>query len=218
MLWRNNVYPNMRRPKLGFRNKSALEQLLICQRVVANLTRAPQAQLVNIALADTRAAVVAARTSHERLEKLKADLKTETRRRNELLRLARDKVTRAQLGQFSNLNLSSDLMHAAGMERPASKRRSVGEPAKVANLRAVSATHSTDITLRWERSVRRCSFEIQIRLEGEPETAWRHHHICLRQRCEIKGLKSGGLYWFRVCATNAHGTGPWSNPVSARVR
>ncbi|MGC3957090.1 MAG: fibronectin type III domain-containing protein [Verrucomicrobiota bacterium] len=208
----------MRCPKLGFRNKSALAQLLICQRVVANLTRAPKAQLVNVALAETRAAVAAARTSHERLEKLKADLKAETRRRDELLRLARDKVTRAQLGQFNNLNHHAEQAQAAGMELPGSKRRSVGEPAKVANLRAVPATHSTDITLRWERSVRRCSFEIQIRLEGEPESEWQHHHVCLRQRCEIKGLKSGGLYWFRVRAHNAHGSGPWSNPVSARVR
>ena len=218
MLWRHTVNPDMRRPKLGFRNKSALEQLQICQRVVANLTRAPKAQLANVALAGTRAAVAAACASHERVEKLKAELKSETRRRNELLRIARSKVTRAQLGQLSSLNLSSNLMQAAGMELPASSRRSVGEPAKVANLRAVPATHSTDITLRWERSVRRCSFEIQIRLEGEPESEWRYHHICLRQRCEIKGLKSGGLYWFRVRATNAHGSGPWSNPVSARVR
>lgn len=208
----------MRPPKLGFRNKSALAQLLICQRVLANLTRVPKAQLVNVALAETRAAVASARTSHERLEKLKTDLRAETRRRNELLRLARDKVTRAQLGQFSNVNQRADQMQAAGMELPASKRGSVGEPAKVTNVRAVPATHSTDVTLRWERSVRRCVFQIEARRDGEPDTEWRTVYHCVQCKCVISSLKSGGLYWFRLRAHNAHGPGPWSNPVSARVR
>lgn len=208
----------MRHPKLDFRNKSALAQLLICQRVVKNLSRAPKAQLVNVAYAETRAAVAAARASHERVEKLKADLRSETRRRNELLRVARHQVTYAQLGQFSNLNHHAEQVQAAGMELPASKRRSVGEPAKVANVRAVPATHSTDITLRWERSVRRCTFQIEARRDDEPDTEWRTVHNCVQCKGVIRGLKSGGLYWFRIRAHNAHGAGPWSNPVSARVR
>lgn len=218
MLRRNHVNPDMRRPKLGFRNKTALEQLQICQRVVASLARAPKAQLVNVALAETRAAVAAVRASHERLERLKAELQAETRRRNDLLRRARHRVTFAQIGHANNLELRSVQMQAAGMELPASKRRSVGEPAKVTNVRAVPATHSTDITLRWERSVRRCTFQIEVRRDDEPDTEWRTVHNCVQCKCVINGLKSGGLYWFRVRAHNAHGASPWSNPVSARVR
>lgn len=208
----------MRHPKLGFRNKTALEQLQICQRVIASLTRAPQTQLVNVALDETRAAVAAAQASHERLERLKIDLKAETRRRNELLRLARDNVTRAQLGQANNLGLSATRMQAAGMELSASKRRRVGSPAKVTDLLAVPATHSTDIVLRWERSLRRCVFQIEVRRDDEPDTEWRTIHHCVQCKCVIRGLKSGELYWFRICAHNAHGAGPWSNPISARVR
>ena len=109
-------------------------------------------------------------------------------------------------------------MCAAGMELEASKRRSVGAPARVANLRVQPDTHATLVKLRWERSVRRCAFEIQTRLDGEPESEWRTDHTCLQQSCVVKALKSGGLYWFRVRAHNAHGPGPWSNPVSARVK
>jgi hypothetical protein len=31
-------------------------------------------------------------------------------------------------------------------------------------------------------------------------------------------LLSGGKYWFRVCANNAHGDGPWSDVVCVRVK
>jgi hypothetical protein len=34
----------------------------------------------------------------------------------------------------------------------------------------------------------------------------------------MTGLESGVKYWFRVSASNAHGQGPWSQPVSARVK
>jgi hypothetical protein len=32
------------------------------------------------------------------------------------------------------------------------------------------------------------------------------------------GNKSGGKYRFRISALNAHGPGPWSNPVAVRVK
>lgn len=208
----------MTRPKLGFRNRSALEQLTICDRVIANLARAPREHVMDVRLETTITAIAAARTSHEQLMQLKAEVKTVTRQRNELLREARRWTTLAQKGHLGRIGLHPGRMRAAGMELENSKRRSVGQPAKVTNLSAVPETHSTMVTLRWDRSVRRCAFEIQTRLDGQPESEWKHDHVCLKQRCDIKRLKSGGLYWFRVRASNAHGAGPWSNPVSARVR
>jgi hypothetical protein len=34
-----------------------------------------------------------------------------------------------------------------------------------------------------------------------------------RQSFIVKGMVSGGKYWFRVRALNAHGESPWSQPV-----
>jgi hypothetical protein len=34
----------------------------------------------------------------------------------------------------------------------------------------------------------------------------------------VKVLVSGGKYWFRVRATNAHGTSAWSNLAPVRVK
>lgn len=205
-------------PKLGFRNKTALQQLLICERVVTSLKRASKQHQSKLGVSKVETVVAEARESLERMNLLKAELKAETRRRNELLRKSREQVTWAQAGHASLVGRDKLQLQAAGIDMEGSRRRHVGLPAKVASVRAVPATHSTDITLRWERSVRRCAFQVEARRADEPDTEWRTVHNCVQCKCVISGLKSGGLYWFRLRASNAHGSGPWSNPVSARVR
>lgn len=205
-------------PKLGFRNKSALQQLLICERVVADLKRAPQAHQSKLQVNQVATLVADARESLERVHLLKAELKAETRRRDQLLRMAREQTRWTQGYQATLVGREKSKLKAAGIDMEGLRRRRVGLPAKPTNVRAVPATHSTDITLRWERSVRRCAFQIEARRDDEPDTEWRTVHNCVQCKGVIRGLKSGGLYWFRIRAHNAHGSGPWSNPVSARVR
>lgn len=214
----NNDQTNMWQPKLGFRNKSALQQLLICERVVAGLKRAPKAHQNQLRINKVAALVADTRESLDRVNLLKAELKAETRRRDALLRKAREQARWTQAVQASLVGRGVTELKAAGIDMEDLRRRRVGLPAKVTNVRAVPATHSTDIALRWERSVRRCLFQVEARRDDEPDTEWRTVHNCVTCKCVISGLKSGGLYWFRVRASNAHGEGPWSNPVSARVR
>lgn len=208
----------MSRPKLGFRNKPAREQILICERVIADLKRAPQKDFQTLRVAELTQKVAAIRASHERINHLKADLKAETGRRNELLRKVRPLLTASYAYHAGRLGREAHQLLAAGIEVEVSKRRSVGPPAKPTNVRAVPASHSTDITLRWERAVRRCMFQVEARRDGQPDTEWRIVHQGFKIKAVISGLNSGGLYWFRLRAINAHGAGPWSNPVSARVR
>jgi len=40
----------------------------------------------------------------------------------------------------------------------------------------------------------------------------------VRTCCNFKDLESGKKYWFRVHAFNTHDHGPWSQPVSIRVK
>lgn len=82
----------MWQPKLGFRNKSALQQLLICERVVADLKRAPKAQQSQLRVNQVQTLVADTRESLERVHLLKAELKAETRRRDQLLRKAREQT------------------------------------------------------------------------------------------------------------------------------
>ena len=214
----NNDQTNMWQPKLGFRNKSALQQLLICERVVADLKRAPKAHQSQLRVNQVETLVADTRESLERVHLLKAELKAETRRRDQLLRKAREQTRWTQAVQAGLVGREKSKLKAAGIDLEDLRRRRVGLPAKPTNVRAVPATQSTDITLRWERSVRRCLFQVEARRDDEPDTEWRIVHQGFKIRAEISGLKSGGLYLFRLRAINAHGAGPWSNPVSARVR
>lgn len=208
----------MKQPRLGFRNKSVSEQLQICEKVLAHFKRAPQPQQTALKVDEIAALIADVRESVERVEVLKAALKAETSRRNELLAQACEQVRWTQGYQMNFVGRDREKLEAAGIDVKDLRRRRVGLPDKVTNVRAVPATHSTDIALRWERSVRRCAFQVEVRRDDEPDTEWRIMHTCVQCKCVIRGLKSGELYWFRICAHNAHGSSPWSNPISARVR
>jgi hypothetical protein len=44
---------------------------------------------------------------------------------------------------------------------------------------------------------------------------WTTVDYCVRQTHDIRKLPGGKKIWFRVAAVNAHGQGPWSNPICA---
>jgi hypothetical protein len=74
-----------------------------------------------------------------------------------------------------------------------------------------------------QKLFRRNSFKsglgfVQMTTDRAARTGWKQATICVRQTCDVTGMASGRKYWFRVAANNAHGQGPWSQPVSARVK
>jgi hypothetical protein len=85
-------------------------------------------------------------------------------------------------------------------------------------LRVVSTEFEGVVRLRWKRPVRRCAFLIQMTTAPAATRGWKQVGLSIRQSCEVTGLKGGLKCWFRVAASNAHGLGPWSQPVSARVK
>lgn len=207
----------MQKYKLSFRNRSALEQITICERAVANLARTPEEQRVNVTLPDVSDAVAAARASHDRIQSLKSELRMETTQRNARLRVAREKVTHASGLVAVNVAFQPQAMLAAGLELEAPKLP-VGKPAAPGNLRAEPLAQDGAVRLRFARPVRRCVFEVQSKADSPDQPEWQLTDSCLCQSCVINGLTAGVKYWFRVRAVNAHGKGPWSNLASARVR
>jgi len=207
----------MQRFKLGFRNKSALEQLALCERTVTSMAAKPEYQFDPAQVTDAQGAVTALRASHERIAQLRTELKTEISHRSELLREARNKVSRASLGVSVKVSGDPSKLMAAGLELEKPKTIPVGKPAAPDHFSGEPTASEGEARLRWRRPLRRCWFQIECRLDTAPD-GWSMVESCGQQTCVIKGLVSGGKYWFRVCAVNAHGEGPWSNPVAVRVK
>lgn len=206
----------MQRFKFEFRNRSLAEQINICERIVAGLAGQPAEHLRQAELPDLQDKVAAARASHDRIAVLRAELKTEITRRKTLVRNARDQAIATTNMVGVNMKNDPAKMLSVGV-RLTGPGHPVGQPGAPLSLRASPTASEGEARLRWQRPVRECTFEIEYRLDTEPD-GWKLSHHCLRQSCVVKGLVSGGKYWFRVRAFNAHGPGPWSNLAPVRVK
>jgi hypothetical protein len=158
-----------------------------------------------------------AEAAHAEVGRLKVALKSALSRRNETLRLARDSAGAAASGLTVITNGDAAAMLAAGLGVVRDKQP-VGLPSAPANLRALPTDFEGRVPLRWQRSVRRCVFNVEATTDAAARTGWKRVLSATKQSCEVTGLASGKKHWFRVCAVNAHGTGPWSQPVGAWVK
>jgi hypothetical protein len=207
----------MKRFKLGFGNRSLLEQIAICRRVADGISRLPIEHRRTLARHPVAASVTEATDAYTQVESLKIALRTAMARRNLTVRVVRDHTTAAANGIFAATGGDPLALLAAGVGIVKTKQP-VGRPAAPAQLRILSTEFEGTVRLRWKRPVRRCTFTIQTTTAPTATRGWKPAAISLRQTCDVTGLVSGTKYWFRVAATNAHGQGPWSQPVNARVK
>lgn len=207
----------MQRFKLTFRNKSALEQLCLCEQTLHGIVASGLPQTDPQHLTDAQATVAALRISHERVDSLRMEWKSELSRRKQLLAAAREQVTRASLGLACAVNHEPSKLLAAGLDLEGSKTVRIGVPAAPDHLSATSTDGEGEVRLRWRRTVRRCAFQIEYRADHEPD-GWKTIDPSYRQTRRVEGLVSGVKYWFRLRACNAHGASAWSNLATARPK
>ena len=205
--------------KLDFRNKSHEEHLELFQRVLRSVEALPAEQRENDYLAELRAVTTQAQNSHARIQSLRAELKTEITRRKTLMAAGRKAAQHAAVGALLKAGYGQPAqILAVGLDVGASTKAPVGRPAAPLNLHAVPTASEGEAKLRWQRTVRRCGFEVQWHTDPTAVEGWHQEVTCFKQKCVVKGLVSGGKYWFRVLATNAHGQSAWSNLASVRVK
>lgn len=207
----------MKRPKLNFGNKTVLEQLAICRRVANGVSQFPAEHRETLAQPNVAGKTDAALQAHADVESLKIALKAALRRRDEKVRAARDAAS-AAAGLVSIVtNGNPAAMLAAGLDIVRDKQP-VGLPAAPGQMRVLPVDFEGTVRLRWKRPVRRCDFIVEATTDPAAQTGWKRQLTCFKQTCTVKDLAGGKKYWFRVAAANAHGQGPWSQPVSAWVK
>jgi len=207
----------MKRHKLNFGNRTVLEQLEICRRVADGIGRLPDEHRAKLPPHDVAARTDEAAQAHAEVESLKTALKAALTRRNDKLRAARDSAGYAASGIVAATAGDPAVMLAAGLDI-ARDKQPVGLPAAPGQLRVLPVDFEGTVRLRWKRPVRRCSFIVEATTDPAAQTGWQRQLTCFKQSCIVKDLAGGKKYWFRVAASNAHGQGPWSQPVSAWVK
>jgi Fibronectin type III domain len=207
----------MKRFKLGFGNRPLLEQIAICRRVADGIGKLSAESRRTLARHPVAASVAEAAAAHAQVSSLKTALRAALARRDLKVRAMRDHTTAAAYGIFAATGGDPLALLAAGMGITKTKQP-VGRPAAPNFMRILSTEFEGTVRLRWKRPVRRCAFTIQTTTAPAATRGWKQAAISLRQTCDVTGLVSGAKYWFRVSATNAHGQGPWSQPVNARVK
>lgn len=209
----------MQRHKLDFRNKKHQDQLATFDRVLAGCDAQPAEQRQKIdKLDEFRGQAAAAHASHERIASLRADLKAELSNRTVIFRNARQNAVRVAGELAANAKFEPAAMQAAGLALAASKTMRLGPPGAPDHFRIEPTDSVGEAMLRWKRPLRRCSFEVQWHTDPPNADNWQHKDICFRQSYLARGLLSGAKCWFRVRAANTAGYGPWSNPVSVRIK
>lgn len=203
----------MKRYKLGLGNKTILEQIAICRRVVSGIGRLPAGQRAAFAGIPVAGSVEAAAQAHAEVMRMKGTLKAAVARCGSVVREMRSQTANAANILMILTNGEPASLMAAGLDVVKDKQ-SVGQPGAPRFLRVVPMDYQGTVRLRWKRPVRRCIFNIQMSWDKTMRT-WTQAGMCLRQTFDVKNLPSGKRIWFRVGATNAHGPGPWSNPICA---
>ena len=207
----------MKRHKLGFGNKTVLEQIAICRRVAHGIARLPAQQREVMAQHPVADSVEEAAKARAEVEQLKAALRAAVVRCRTKTAAMRDATTDAASGLTALLGGEPAALLASGLGVVKDKQP-VGLPGTPRLLRVVSTDFEGTVRLRWKRPVRRCAFIIQMTTDKAAARGWKQADICSRQTHDVKGLPSGKKIWLRVAAANAHGQGPWSQPVRAWVK
>jgi hypothetical protein len=97
------------------------------------------------------------------------------------------------------------------------KRTPVGRLPAPGDLRAEPSDFEGACDLTWEVVKGTSVYEVEFKLQTEPDEAWRQFAIVTPSKARVTGLTPGVLYYFRVRAIGTAGPGPWSDLALRRA-
>ena len=88
-----------------------------------------------------------------------------------------------------------------------------------APIKLVAKTNGTPghTLLSWEPLAGAKSYVVQISPDPMTATSWTFACSCTTAAADVIGAEAGKRYWYRVCAVNGKGQGPWSEPACRPV-
>jgi len=90
----------------------------------------------------------------------------------------------------------------------------IGELPAPMGLYATAGDEDGEIVLNWEPVRGAKSYSVQTTTDPNVPDSWAHKKNATESFTDIKGLTSGGKFWFRVAAVGAAGQGAFSDPAA----
>lgn len=203
----------MGKVKLGLKGMSIAVKAELGTRIVAAMTGNPNFTTPNPSLADITAAKAAMLAAYNSALTLRqqaqaaTDLQVDKEKNYErLLTLEALYVENASGGDEAKIQSAGMSIRAVAAP--------VGELPAPMGLYATSGDEDGEIVLNWEPVRGAKSYAVQMTTDPNVPDSWAHKLNVTESFTDVKGLTSGGKFWFRVAAVGAAGQGAFSDPAA----
>jgi hypothetical protein len=203
--------------KLTFKDKPALEQLEVAERLARGVAGdAALAERVKN-LASLQEAIANARSLINAVEVTRSTLSAQVAQRDEALAAMRKQAGLVKSWVESEAKGDSSALMAAGLELVAEKHR-IGLLPAPEGLSARPGRMTGTILLTWTHlPQRKPLYMVQVNTDQSDEAGWRQVTVTSRCKLTVTGLEAGRQYWFRMAAVGSAGAGPWCSPHAGRA-
>jgi len=203
----------MAKIKLGLNRLSVSDRITLAGTIVTKMTGNPNFTTPVPALADITAKTTAALTAYQTAEVKRSDAKGATEDLDDAAKALDLVLTQAAL-YVENVSAGDEAkILSAGMSVKAAATP-VGELPAPMGLYATSGDEDGEIVLNWEPVRGAKSYTVQMTTDPNVPDSWTHKMNATESFTDIKGLTSGGKFWFRVAAVGAAGQGAFSDPAA----
>ena len=203
----------MAKVKLGLKNMPIPVKAELATRIVTAMTGNANFTTPNPALADITAAKTALETAYN-------DALTKRQQAKSATDLMADKeknlerVLTLEALYVENVSGGDELkIQSAGMSVK-DAGAPIGELPAPMGLYATAGDEDGEIVLNWEPVRGAKSYTVQMTTDPNVLDSWAHKMNAPESFTDIKGLTSGGKFWFRVAGVGAAGQGAFSDPAA----
>jgi hypothetical protein len=201
--------------RLGFRNKTAVERVSICRRVIMALQKMPAEHQEYLQVADLSEKLAAADEDLRLILLLRAQMRAALRRRDKNVGQLCKAVTVRAMGHAGSVSFDPAGLTAGGLPL-AGRWQRLPPPSEPTHFRATHHSRTGAVALRWKRPARRGIFLIEMTTDPKGSKGWKHVLSSTREKCVVEKLNSGQIHWFRVATVTARGQSPYSQAIALR--